>query len=346
MDSELTMLERFQRAILRKEVDKVPVCSVTQTGVTDLMKMTNTSWPKAFTDPNEMAALSMAGYEIAGFEAVRYPFTSFDLPLALGCSFSGGTSVSQPHMTDFPCNTPEEAENFVVPDNLYETFGVQVMLETTDLLRKQIDDKGYELPLIAGIVGPTSLTSCLIGVNNYLFWCLKEPDVLTRLFSICSEICVEYSNMLSDRGVDSVVIIDSECGPDLFPPPLFESMVLPLYKKMTPKMSKYNILHMCGDATLILDPIAESGFSAVSLEEKTDMLYASRSVGKDICLVGNVSPANELLLMSKEVIKKAAKKCIEDGVGILAPGCGLAPYTSLSNIQAFIAARDEYYSEK
>ena len=346
MDSELTMLDRFQRAVLRKEIDKVPVCSVTQTGIMDLMNLTGTSWPKAFTDPGEMTALAMAGYEIAGLEAVRYPFTSFDLPLAFGCSFSCGTSVSQPHQTDFPCKTLEEAENFVVPDHLYENSFVQIMLETTDSLRRQIDEKGYELPLIAGIVGPTSLTSCLIGVNNFLFWCVREPDVLAGLFSLCSEICVEYANILCDRGADSVVIIDSECGPDLFPPPLFESMVLPLYKKMTPKMNPLNILHMCGDATLILDSIAESGFSAVSLEEKTDIGYASLSVGKDICLVGNVSPANEMLLQSPEAVKNAAKQCIEDGVGILAPGCGLAPYTPLSNVQAFVAARDEYYSEK
>jgi len=107
-----------------------------------------------------------------------------------------------------------------------------------------------------------------------------------------------------------------------------------------------NILHMCGDATMILDPIAESGFEAVSLEEKVDMQYASETVGNDICLIGNISPSNELLLQSPDVVKKVSKQCIEDGVRILAPGCGIAPHTSLSNIQAFVAARDEYYLEK
>jgi methyltransferase, MtaA/CmuA family len=346
MDSELTMLERFTRSIQRKEVDKVPVCSVTQTGTMDLMKMTGTSWPKAFADPKEMAALAMAGYEIAGLEGVRYPFTSFDMPQAFGCSSSAGTFESPPHQTDFPFKTIEAAQNVTIPDNFYESPGVQVMLETTDLLRREIDDKGYELPLIAGILGPTALTSCLIGVNNFLVWCMKEPDTLEKLFSLCSEICAEYTNVLYSRGADSVVIIDSECGPDLFPPPLFESMVLPIYKTMTKKIDGLNILHMCGDATMILDPIAESGFEAVSLEEKVDMQYASETVGNDICLIGNISPSNELLLQSSDVVKKVSKQCIEDGVRILAPGCGIAPHTSLANIQAFVAARDEYYLEK
>jgi len=33
-------------------------------------------------------------------------------------------------------------------------------------------------------------------------------------------------------------------------------------------------------------------------------------------------------------------------VDILAPGCGIAPRTPTSNIQALVDARDEYYIEK
>ena len=49
----MTMLECFNRSIQRKEVDKVLVCSVTQTGTVELMKMAGTSWPKAFWDSLE-----------------------------------------------------------------------------------------------------------------------------------------------------------------------------------------------------------------------------------------------------------------------------------------------------
>ena len=342
----MTMLERFTRSVQRKEVDKVPVCSVTQTGTMDLMKMTGTSWPKAFRDPLEMAELAMAGYEIAGLECVRYPFSSFDIPLAFGCSCSEGTYNSPPHQTDFPCKTLADIKDIVIPDNFYESSGVQAMLQATHLLRQKIDDKGYELPLIAGILGPASFASCVAGVNNYLVWCIREPDALAELLKVGAEICTEYTNVLYDHGVDSVVIIDSEAGPDLFPPPLFESMILPLYKEMTAKIKRDAILHMCGDSTDILDPMAESGFAGISIEEKTDMTYASQMIGDKICLIGNVSPSNTLLLQSPAAVKKESKQCIEDGARILAPGCGFAPHTPLENMKAFVAARDEYYSEK
>lgn len=342
----ISMLERFTRSLYRKEVDKVPVCSVTQTGTLELMEMTGTRWPKAFTDPKEMAALAMAGYEIAGFEGVRYPFTSPEIPQAFGCAYSDGTKHSPPYQTDFPCKTPEAVDDIVIPDNFYESSGVQSMIQTTDILRKQMDDKGYELPLIAGILGPASLASCIVGVNNYLMWCIKEPEALQKLINLGGEICAEYANVLYDHGADAVIIIDSESGPDLFPPPLFETMFLPVYKKMTNTMKGLNLLHMCGDATPILEPIANSGFLGVSLEEKVDMAYASRVVGNEICLIGNVSAADDLLLHSPSFVKESAKRCIEDGVRILAPGCGVAPYTPLVNLKAFVAARDEYYLGK
>ena len=340
------MLERFTRSLELKEVDKVPVCSVTQTGTRDLMRMTGTSWPKAFTDPKEMAALAMAGYEIAGLEGVRYPFTSLDFPEAFGCTFSNGTKDSPPHQTGFPCKNLKDVKDVVIPDNLYESPGIHALIEVTDLLRKVITDKGYETPLIAGILGPAAFASCVAGVNNFLMWCIREPDALTELFKIGAEVSAEYANVLYDHGADAVVIIDSEAGPDLFPPPLFSPMVLPFYKQMTNKMKGLNILHMCGDATAILDPIADSGFLGVSLEEKVDMGYAAETIGDQICLIGNVSPSNEMLLQKPAVVKQAAKRCIEDGVRILAPGCGIAPWTPLENVKALVAARDEYYVEK
>jgi [methyl-Co(III) methanol-specific corrinoid protein]:coenzyme M methyltransferase len=340
------MLERFTRSLHKKEVGKIPVCSVTQTGTMELMEMTKTSWPKAFTDPEEMAALAMAGYEIAGLEGVRYPFSSPEIPQAFGCAYSAGTNSSPPHQLDFPCKKPVNVDDVVIPDNLYESSGIKSMIETTDILRGRIDEKGYELPLIAGILGPASFAACVAGVNNYLMWSVKEPDALQKLINLGGEVCAEYANVLYDRGADSVVIIDSESGPDLFPPPFFEPMFLPVYKKMTNAMKGLNILHMCGDATLILESVAKSGFLGVSLEEKTDMSYASQVIGKEVCLIGNVSAADDLLLQSSDFVKASAKRCIEDGVNILAPGCGIAPYTPLGNIKAFVAARDEYYSEK
>jgi [methyl-Co(III) methanol-specific corrinoid protein]:coenzyme M methyltransferase len=67
-------------------------------------------------------------------------------------------------------------------------------------------------------------------------------------------------------------------------------------------------------------------------------------VGNRVCLIGNVSPSDTLLTKGSEEIMIEARACLEDGIDILAPGCGLAPHTPLENIKALFRARDEYCS--
>ena len=66
--SEFTLNTRFGKALKGEFLDMVPVCSVTQTGTVELMEMTGAYWPQANYDSHKMAALALAGHEIAGFE--------------------------------------------------------------------------------------------------------------------------------------------------------------------------------------------------------------------------------------------------------------------------------------
>jgi len=340
---DMTLKERFVRSIKREEVDKVPVCSVTQTGTADLMELSGACWPQANYDPVQMATLAIAGREIAGLEAVRYPFCTTVIAETLGCAIAEGSFDTQPYQLDFPCKKTDDVNKISIPEELLESRRISLMLEATDIIKQRISD---DVPLIAGMIGPAATAFYLAGANNYLRWCITDPDTLIELMNIGEAVCAEYANALYDHGADAVIVIDSEAGPDLFPPPLFESMVLPVYQSLTSKMKGLKLLHMCGDATAILEPLAESGFQGLSIEEKVDVAYASQLIGDRICLIGNVSPAETLLYKSRDVIRKEAKQCIEDGIGILAPGCGIAPRTPLEHLQAFVAARDEYYQEK
>ncbi|WP_094228769.1 methylcobamide:CoM methyltransferase MtaA [Methanolobus psychrotolerans] len=341
--SDLSLKERFIYSLERKKVDKIPVCSVTQTGIVELMEITGAKWPDAHYDPEKMATLAIAAHELIGLEAVRYPFCNTVIAETLGCTIETGSLDTQPQMLDFPCKKKEDVAGLSIPDKLLESKRIQIILKATDIIKSRLSD---DVPVVAGILGPAAIACYLCGVNNYLRWCITSPEVLNELIALGTSVCTEYANALFDRGVDAVVIIDSEAGPDLLPPPLFESLILPQYRLLTKNLNGHSILHICGDATDVLDMMAASGFEGLSVEEKVNLTYASQVISGRACLIGNVSPAVTLLGKSPENIKKEAKQCIEDGAGILAPGCGIAPRTPIENIRAFVAARDEYYSEK
>jgi [methyl-Co(III) methanol-specific corrinoid protein]:coenzyme M methyltransferase len=69
-----------------KGVDRKPIVPFTQTGTLEQMAVCGAHWPAAHKDPALMAKLSMAAYEIGGFEGVRVPFGLYAESASLGCT--------------------------------------------------------------------------------------------------------------------------------------------------------------------------------------------------------------------------------------------------------------------
>ena len=206
----------------------VPVCSVTQTGTVELMEMTGAYWPQANYDAEKMAALALAGYEIAGFENVRCPFCTTVLAETLGCTVDEGSIDIQPYVTDFPCKNKKDVRDIAVPDSLLESRRTSVVLDAVEILKEKV---GEDVPVVAGVVGPAGLASMLAGMNNYLMWFVTNPEVVEELMGILTDVCIGYANGLLERGADAVALIDSEAGPNIVAPQMFETSVFPLYRK-------------------------------------------------------------------------------------------------------------------
>jgi len=339
--SEFTLKKRFEKALKGGSPGLIPVCSVTQTGTVELMEMTGAYWPQANYDARKMADLALAGHELAGFENVRCPFCTTVLAETLGCTVAEGSIDIQPYVTDFPCKKKKDVKDIMVPDSLLESRRTSVVLDAVGILKERV---GEDVPVVAGLVGPAGLASMLAGMKNYLMWFVTNPEVVEELMGVLTEACIEYANGLLERGADAVTLIDSEAGPDIIAPQMFETSVLPLYRKFCREVPGLKILHMCGDATAVLDPLADAGFEGISIEEKVGVSFAKEIVGSRVRLIGNVSPSDTLLTKGPEEVIIEARACLEDGIDILAPGCGLAPHTPLENIKALFRARDEFCS--
>ncbi len=340
--SEFTLKNRFEKALKGEAVDMVPVCSVTQTGTIELMEITGAYWPQANYNARQMAELALAGHQNAGFENVRCPFDTTVLAETFGCTVDEGSVDIQPYVTDFPIKKKKDAKEIAVPEALLESRRTSVVLDAVSILREKV---GEDIPVVAGIVGPAGLACMLAGMRNYLMWFVTNPEVLEELMGTLIDVCIEYANGLLERGADAVTLIDSEAGPDLIAPEMFETSVLPLYRKYCREVKGLKILHMCGDATAVLETLSGAGFDGISIEEKVEVSFAKTLVGNKTRLIGNVSPSDTLLTKDQEAVIIEATACLEDGIDILAPGCGLAPYTPLGNIKALIKARDIYFSK-
>jgi uroporphyrinogen-III decarboxylase len=77
---EINLRKNFLDALNGKKVGKIPALSVTQTGTVELMDMTGATWPEARSDPERMAALALAGYEIPDLQKTVFSITNLFCP--------------------------------------------------------------------------------------------------------------------------------------------------------------------------------------------------------------------------------------------------------------------------
>jgi len=338
--SDMTLKERLLNALEGKKVDKVPVCSVTQTGIVELMDEVGAPWPEAHSDAGLMAKLAIANHELSGLEAVRVPYCLTVLAQAMGCEVNMGTKNRQPSVTAHPY--PKDLEGLKMPDNLLGTGRIPAVLEAIKIIRDKV---GPDVPVIGGMEGPVTLASDLSSVKSFMKWSLKKPELFEQILDFATEATVAYANAMVEAGADIISVADPVASPDLMSPDTYKTELEPRLQKFSGSVNSVTVLHICGNVNPILNYMADCGFEGLSVEEKIGSVKKAKEVlGTRARLVGNISSPFTLLPGPVDKIKAEAKQVLADGVDVLAPGCGIAPMTPLANIKAMVEARDEYYA--
>jgi [methyl-Co(III) methanol-specific corrinoid protein]:coenzyme M methyltransferase len=337
---DMTLKERLLNALEGKKVDKVPVCSVTQTGIVELMDEVGAPWPEAHSDSEKMAKLAIANYELSGLEAVRLPYCLTVLAEAMGCEVNMGTKNRQPSVTAHPY--PKDLEGMEMPENLLDKGRIQAVLGAIKIIREKV---GPDVPIVGGMEGPVTLASDLASVKSFMKWSLKKPDLLEQVLDFATEATITYANSMVDAGADIIAIADPVASPDLMSPDSFKTMLQSRLQRFSASVNSVTVLHVCGNVNPILDYMADCGFEGLSVEEKIGSVKKAKEIlGDRTRLVGNISSPFTLLPGPIDKIKAEAKQAIADGVDVLAPGCGIAPMTPVSHIKAMVEARNEYYA--
>ncbi|MDD4497398.1 MAG: methylcobamide:CoM methyltransferase MtaA [Methanosarcinaceae archaeon] len=338
--SNFTMKTRLLAALKGEAVDKVPVCSVTQTGIVELMDEVGAAWPEAHTDAELMAKLAIANYELSGLEAVRVPYCLTVLVEAMGCEINMGTKNRQPSVTGHPY--PKSLDDAAIPEDLLERGRIPAVLEAIKLVREKV---GPDVPVIGGMEGPITIASDLVSVKSFMKWSIKKPELFGQALDLATEAAISYANAMVKAGADIISVADPVASPDLMSPDSFRDSLQPRLQKFSGSVDSVTILHICGNVNSVLDYMAECGFEGLSVEEKIGSVKQAKEViGDRATLVGNISSPFTLLPGPEDKIRTESKQALEDGIDVLAPGCGIAPMTPLENIKAMVATRDEYYA--
>ena len=80
----------------------------------------------------------------------------------------------------------------------------------------------------------------------------------------------------------------------------------------------------------------------MSVDQKNDVAVSREKLGKDALILGNFDPYGTLVQMEAGEVGGVIRKCIEDGVDAVWPGCDLWPDVKKENVEAYVQAVREY----
>ncbi len=327
----MTPKKRVLSAILGGRIDRIPATSVCQTATHDQMQAIGAGWPEAHLNAEKMAKLASAAYTTASLETVRVPFDQ-----AIEAEIFGGKMDIK---AEFPAIV-KHLENFSelkIPDNFIELGRIPVVLDAVKILA---DEFGDSLPVMAGIIGPFSVATQVFDPSDAIKWTITRQKESSEMLDSMVDPLVDYANELTKRGADLIVVEDmfsSQLGSKIFNAVAKEPL-----KRLINETKNIVVIHICGNVTQMVADVVDVGADGVSVGKETDIKAVANAAKGKTSVIGNVDPVRELLSKEIPTLEKAVKDAIDGGAELIAPGCSIAPDTTIENIKQMVIQTQNY----
>ena len=322
-----------------KEVDRPPVCCMTQSATVDQMEAIDVYWPDAHFDPKLMAELGIAGNSVIGFESARIPFCLTIEDEIMGVTVDKGKQDRTPMVKSHPFNE-DTIDQIEIPDDFLERGRAKVVREAAKIVKEKVGD---ELPVVVGTTGPFTIAGHLVGTENLLLWIITQPDKVHEVLKKGAEVAHQYQKELDSIGVDAIQQSDPSASTDMLSGEMFDEFAAPYIKRSFEGVENAkSVLHICGNTTPLLENMIATGVDGLSIEEKVDPKEAVDIVDGRAALIGNLGVVNPLLQGTPDDVRKQAKVVCDAGFNVLNPGCGLASKVPKENLQALVETVKNY----
>lgn len=324
--------ERLIASLMLEPVDRVPVVSHLQTGTVDLMEATGCYWPEANRDAGKMLTLALAANRIAGLESVKVPFDVALDPTAFGIR-TGNDAVDRPPSVMGPIiSSTDDVDRLEIPDP-HRDGRPPVVLEAL----RTLGGMSLSIPIFGGVIAPFMLAGQIRGEEAAIMDVIVEPGMMKALLGKCAEWGVRYAEAQLDAGADVISLIDATASGTILSPEQYKEFALPYQRRVVDAIRSKGasvILHICGEVHDNLEMMISTGADGLSVDQLMDMRWVKERTAGRCAAVGNVSPTTTLLFQTADDVVRSCHEIMEAGTDVLAPGCGFAPRTPLSNMQA------------
>ena len=234
--------------------------------------------------------------------------------------------------------SPDDLKRRAVPDP--EKVGrLKDRLDSILLFREAI---GGEVLILGWVEGPFAAAAAMYGLEPLLVNLHVDEGFVRDVLEFALEVETAFAVAQVRAGADMIGVGDAAAS--LISPRHYRELALPYEARLLRAIREAGAktkLHVCGNTTHLLEPMAQSGADVVNIDWMVDLRSARLACGSEVCLKGNMDPVAWLLQASPEAIARRAGEDIAVGghTGfILSPGCEIAPDTPDDNLLAMVEA--------
>ncbi len=293
------------------------------------------------SDPDKIARAFIRAVEVYGYDGILVDIDTATLAGAVGIPVD--FPEYEPARSNRGNITSLEMVRDLEPVDISRYEYVRNWLEAVRLIKNHFGDEIF----IRGNCdqAPFSLSSMMRSPQE---WMMDLSDAGNRhlvfgLLEYCTGVTSQFIRLMSETGAHMVSNGDSPAGPELISPQMYEEFALPYEKRVVEEAHRLGLpygLHICGDTSLIIRKMLETGTDAVELDYKTDIELVHSVCRNRVVFIGNIDPSGVIALGTADTVRSSVRNLLEvygdSPRFILNAGCAIPPTTRPENIEALI----------
>jgi len=334
----MTSKERVEKLFKKEPIDVMPVFSGQGMVTIQAIEKMGIRFAQIHTSAEYMARSAMTTAEIFGFDAAIVPYDMCTVPEALGRGaslYENADGILYPTVPS-KWKTLDEVE---IDSDFMSKGRMPVVDEAIRILKSSSDGK---FAVGSWVLGPFTMAGQLLELDVLLKGLRKEKEKVEEFLSKMTDLVIEVARHYQELGVDYMNIREMGSGTDIISPRMWKMLVLDNLQKVFSALHSPKVLHICGSTDMIIEMMNDCGADALSVDQKNNVAESRRKLGNDALLLGNFDPYGTMAKMNASEVESVIKKCIDDGVDAVWPGCDLWPELKKENVDAYVRTVREY----
>lgn len=326
----MTPKERVIKILTRQPIDTMPCFSGQGMVTVPAIEAFGIRFPQIHLTAENMAGSAIKSMEMYEFDSAVVPYDMCTIPEAFGLNVSIYEDVEDILYPTIPekWNTPEEVQ---IPDDYLQRGRMPVVSQAITLLSEKI---GKTHAIGTWILGPFTLAGQLVELDVLMKMAIKEKTKVEALLDRLVDLIIDLGRHYREIGADYVSLREMGTGADILSPRMFKILIQPRLRKIFESWDSPKILHICGSTDLIIEMMNDCGAEAISVDHKNTLSESRRKIGDQVLLLGDYDGFTLPGQSSFEEIEEAIKRCIDDGVDAVWPGCDIWPDVKSENLKA------------